>query len=453
MANPTYPHNVNRPFTQPESIEKGSLLDKKILFERVDVLYRLALVSLTANLVNMAIIVIGLWDSDNNWALVMWAASVVVVVGLRYLLVKIYGHSSIGPDQARRWEYFFSVGALLMGSAWAALIWGFFPQADMPHRLMLLIVLAGMMAGSAGTLASSRLAYFCFNLPPTVVLVVLMFSIGDQAYSMVGLLVLVFATMQARVAAHYWQAINQVSISFFSNRALLEQVQQTEKKLTDAIESFPDGFALFDTQDRLILCNSKYVAAHGKNAGVENLVGKKFSELARMAVEEGEVTEAEAGNRSYYLRGDTQGRGSIQMSRQGDTITIHSDSMRTSAAEKSLKQMKLEQTVLLAISPEAIALIQNGIVVGCNLKLEQLLGYSPGKLSQKALTANLLSNQFSANDSSAFFAELHDGNTHQGKLNLLKKDGSILRCNYNAKAVDPLDLTQTTIWIFTETVI
>ena len=453
MANPTDPHVLNRPFTQPGRIEKNSLLENKILFERVDVLYRLAFLSLVANLVNMMIIVIGLWDSDNNQALIIWAASIVVLVSLRYLLVKKYQHGSIDLNRARQWEYFFSFGTLLTGSAWAALIWGFFPQADMAHRLMLLIVLAGMMSGSTGTLASSRLAYFSFNLPPAAVLVFLMFSIGDKAYSMVGLLVLAFVVLQARVAAYYRQAINQISIGYFNNQALLEQVQQAEKKLTDAIESFPDGFALFDTRDRLILCNSKYVAAHGKHAGVENLIGKNFSELARMAVEEGEITESEAGDRSYYLRGDTRGRGSIQMSRQGDTITIHSDSMRTSAAEKSLKQMKLEQTVLLAISPEAIALIHKGVVVGCNLKLEQLLGYSPGKLSQKALTANLLSNQFSSNDSSAIFAELHDGNTHQGKLNLLKKDGSILRCNYNAKAVDPLDLTQTTIWIFTETVI
>lgn len=452
MANPTYLHILSRAYGVPDGVEKDSQLENKILFERVDVLYRLAYLSLLANLVNMVIIVIGLWGSDNNRVLVIWAVGVAVVVSLRQVLVKIYLHSSIRPDQARRWEYFFSVGALLMGAAWAALIWRFFPQADMAHRLMLLIVLAGIMAGSTGSLASSRLAYLCFNLPPTGVLVVLLFSIGETAYSMVGLLTLAFVTMQARVAAYYRQVMNQITISYFHNQALLEKVQQTEKKLTDAIESFPDGFALFDTQDQLILCNSKYVAAHGKHAGVKNLVGKNFSELARMAVEEGEITETEAGDRSYYLRGDTRGRSSIQMSRQGDTITIHSDSMRTSAAEKSLKQMKLEKTVLLAISPEATALIQNGIVVGCNIKLEQLLGYSPGKLSQKALTANLIFNQFSADVSSAIFTQLRDGNTHQGKLNLLKKDGSILCCNYNAKAVDPLDLTQTTIWVFAETV-
>ena len=31
-----------------------------------------------------------------------------------------------------------------------------------------------------------------------------------------------------------------------------------EARLIDAIESIPEGFALFDAGDRLVLCNRKY---------------------------------------------------------------------------------------------------------------------------------------------------------------------------------------------------
>ena len=36
------------------------------------------------------------------------------------------------------------------------------------------------------------------------------------------------------------------------------QLQQSQQRLEDAVESLADGFAVFDPSDRLVMCNEKY---------------------------------------------------------------------------------------------------------------------------------------------------------------------------------------------------
>lgn len=448
MKNPAYQHILNLSFSQSDNAENNLLLANKILFERVDMLYRMSLFGFIATFVNMAIVVVGLWGNDDNQALVIWAASGLIVSSMRFALVKTYQNSHVGPDQARLWEHLFSFGSLTMGLIWAALAWFFFPQADMLHRFLIIFVLAGMTAGSTGALAPSLFAYLSFNIPPLAALAFLMFSINEKTYSMLGLLILIFVAIQTRFAQLFRLGIDQTTISNFKNDALHERVKQAEKRLTDAIESFPEGFALFDIDDHLILCNSKYIEEHGRSAGVANLIGMKFSDLARLAIEKGEVSESETGLRSYLLQGSSSGRGSIRLTRQGDIITMHSDTQRTRATEASLAAAQLVNDALFSISQVGMALIQNGLMVNHNPKLEELLDYSAGELAKHPVQA--ISPQFSDGISASIYMQLQDGQAHQGEIELLRKDGSLLRCNYSGKATNPGDMKQATVWVFTE---
>jgi PAS domain S-box-containing protein len=448
MKDSAYQQTLNRSLTESDRAEYNLRLADNILFERVEMLYRMSMAGFIATFANMAVVVIGLWGHDDNRTLVVWAASALIVSGMRFALVKIYQNRRAGPDQARRWELLFSYGSLAMGLIWAALAWFFFPQADMLHRFLIILVLAGMTAGSTGSLAPSLFAYLGFNIPPVATMAFLMFSIDEKTYSMMGLLILVYIVVQTRFAHHYRLGIDQTTMARFRNEALHAQVKQAEKRLTDAIESFPEGFALFDIDDQLILCNSKYIEEHGKPAGIESLIGMKFSDLARLAVEKGEVSESETGLRSYFLRGNPSGRGSIRLTRQGDIITMHSDTLRARTNADSFSAAQLLNDTLFSISQEGIAVIQNGIIVSNNPKLEQLMGYRAGELVSRPVQA--VSPQFSDGINASIYMQLQDGQSHRGKIELLKKDASLLHCHYSSKATDPNDMKQATVWAFTE---
>lgn len=439
---------MNHSFEKSTDAKFNLQLTNKILFERVNMLYSMSMAGFVATFLNMAMIVFGLWSFKGNSTLLIWSACVIVVSGMRFALVKIYQHSNVAPDEAKRWEYLFCSGSFAMGLVWAALALLFFPQADILHRFLIIVVLAGMSAGSTGSLAPSLPAYLGFNIPPLAAMTFLMFSNNDTIYSLIGFLFLVFIAIQTRFARFFRLGIDQNTKGNLANEALLDRVKQAEKRLTDAIESFPDEFALFDTDDRLILCNSKYIEENGKLAGVESLMGMKFDDLASMTIKKGEVSQSKTGLRSYLLPGSQTGRGSIRLTRQGDIITMHSDTQRIYAIETSLAAALLIKDTLFSISQESIAFIQNGTVVSHNTRLEELLGYSAGELTNHPIGA--ISTRFSGGINDSFYKQLQDGQAHQGEIELVKKDGTILRCHYSCKATDPGDMKQNTVWVFNE---
>ena len=66
---------------------------------------------------------------------------------------------------------------------------------------------------------------------------------------------------------------------------------QTEERLLDAVESIPDGFALFDAEDRLVLCNEHYRGAHPLRANALE-PDVNFQDMLRAGVYGGEFPDA-----------------------------------------------------------------------------------------------------------------------------------------------------------------
>ena len=118
-------HILNPSLAPPDSSGNNLLLAKKALLTRVDILYRMALTGFIATLANLVVTVVGLWGYGDRSMLMIWTASALIVTSMRFVLVKTYQNSHVGPDRARRWEYFFCCGTLAMGFIWAALAWLF----------------------------------------------------------------------------------------------------------------------------------------------------------------------------------------------------------------------------------------------------------------------------------------------------------------------------------------
>jgi len=68
-------------------------------------------------------------------------------------------------------------------------------------------------------------------------------------------------------------------------------LRRANTRTIEAIEAFLDAFALYDTDDRLVLCNEKYRAFYSATAEAIT-PGKTFEELLRYGLERGEYEEA-----------------------------------------------------------------------------------------------------------------------------------------------------------------
>ncbi len=73
----------------------------------------------------------------------------------------------------------------------------------------------------------------------------------------------------------------------------LREIAAARQRLLDAIESVSDGFALYDPDDRLVLCNSRYRNVLYPGSDVNVTPGITFEAIIRNAAERGLIRDAE----------------------------------------------------------------------------------------------------------------------------------------------------------------
>ena len=142
----------------------------------------------------------------------------------------------------------------------------------------------------------------------------------------------------------------------------LKEIRETRRRLSEAIESISEAFSLYDSEDRLVACNSKYRGLLYPDIGEEEIIGVTFPDLIRRSAERGDILDAQgrvdewvkdrvAHHRDpsgafVQRRGD--GRWFIVSERRtddGSTVAVYSDvtELKQREEELSVKTKALEQ--------------------------------------------------------------------------------------------------------------
>jgi class 3 adenylate cyclase len=93
-------------------------------------------------------------------------------------------------------------------------------------------------------------------------------------------------------AAYAATAIEKARL-FNEIQGLLEETKNARQRLVDAIENSSEGFAFYDAQDRLVLCNTKYQEMLYPGADFALEPGMTFETIIRRAAENGYILDAE----------------------------------------------------------------------------------------------------------------------------------------------------------------
>ena len=73
----------------------------------------------------------------------------------------------------------------------------------------------------------------------------------------------------------------------------LRDIETARRRLVDAIENSSEGFAFFDPDDRLVLCNTRYKELLYPNTDIDIEPGTAFETIIREAAENGHIVDAE----------------------------------------------------------------------------------------------------------------------------------------------------------------
>lgn len=90
-----------------------------------------------------------------------------------------------------------------------------------------------------------------------------------------------------------------VRMDISAEMAEREAAERTRRQLEDAIDALPDGFALYDADDRLLLCNERYRSLYRESAPALQ-PGARFEDVLRYGLAHGQYPQA-AGREEAWL--------------------------------------------------------------------------------------------------------------------------------------------------------
>jgi class 3 adenylate cyclase/HAMP domain-containing protein len=142
----------------------------------------------------------------------------------------------------------------------------------------------------------------------------------------------------------------------------LKEIGETRRRLSEAIESIDEAFSLYDGDDRLVVCNSKYRSLLYPDMSDEIVPGMTFEAIVRRAIGRGYIKNAEEDPEAWLASRLAQHRnpGEPQIQQRGDgrwilvserktddggTVAVYSDITELKQREQELseKSKTLEQ--------------------------------------------------------------------------------------------------------------
>ena len=450
-----------------ERLASARSQDARLAEARVAALFNVARSAYFASVANAGLLVLVLWGTVAAPLLLGWFAALVMLTMARIGLQTRYRRA---PAQrpAQRWELLFAAGAIAAGATWAIAPVAFFEQSDSMLQLVTIFIAGGVIVGAAGVYAASPAAFYGFSALPFAGALLQLASQPGRRQQLFALMVLVFGVV-------LWRAYRQIHGSVVStlrtrieNDELVARLALSEGQMRDAIESFPDGIAVFDAADRLLVCNEIYARFYGGGKTAVALAGVPYAVIAENALLTEAMPPEYADRRIQWIeerlarrrgsRGATRdfqtldGRwlhGRWVRSRSGGIVSVFTDVTELRRAQNAYGEVLAEETLVLDTLPVGVAFLAERVIVSCNRRLEQMLGYAPGELNGKSSRVLYPTDEI-WREAGQRYARLLGGAVQEGEMRLRRKDGSRLMCRVVARAANPDSPESSTILTYTD---
>ncbi len=430
------------------------MTDQQLISARVAALFGVARPAYFATIANAGLLMLVLWESFHVALLLSWFA---VLVGVT--LVRAGFHRAYARNAARhapqRWESLFTLGAIAAGALWALPPAVFLPVSDPLLQMAVIFVVGGTIIGATGVYAPSPAAFYGFCALPFFTVVIQLAAQPGRTYGLLALMAAVFGAVMLRVYRDVHGSILRTLRTQIENENLVARLARSEGQLRDAIESFPEGIAVYDEADRLLVCNEIYAGVYGAGKAAAELPGVPYPEIAQNALT-AEVIPLEyaerrvqwledrlarrrsgAGQVRYYqLRDGRSLQGLFVRCRAGGIVSMFADVTELRRAQDAYGHAVAEGKLVLDTLPVGVAFFSGRVIVRCNQRLEQMLGYGPGELQNQS-TRVLYPSESLWNEAGERYKLLKGGEVLEGEFRLRRKDGSALWCRAVGRALNP----------------
>ena len=134
-------------------------IQQKIDVEMIRLLYRSAGFGLFSNFALAIILVGGTFNLYPLWLHLTWLTAILLVSTARFATNSAFQRRQPSPGQLPGWRNLFLVEVIAAGAIWGAAGWFYMQNEQIMPRLLLLVILMGLNAGAARSLASVPISY------------------------------------------------------------------------------------------------------------------------------------------------------------------------------------------------------------------------------------------------------------------------------------------------------
>ncbi|VAW51003.1 diguanylate cyclase/phosphodiesterase (GGDEF & EAL domains) with PAS/PAC sensor(s) [hydrothermal vent metagenome] len=189
--------------------------------------------TLTAILVNSAIISFILWDVVAHENILFWFFAVNIFSVVRIVIYKSF--NALDPEQKIPdcWQPITFITSIISGSLWGSTAIFLFPANDIAHQVFLAFVLAGMCAGAVTTLSPFKSSSYSFILLTSIPLIIsfllesseIVFSMAIMSLLFTGMLLITSKnlnrTIRESLTIRHQRLIDEKTIHYQANYDML----------------------------------------------------------------------------------------------------------------------------------------------------------------------------------------------------------------------------------------
>lgn len=221
----------------------------KVVGEMTRLLYRAAGFGLFSNFVLAAILVAGTvrtlpWTLHAGWL----GAVVLVSVGRLALGLAFRARQPDLPGLPW-WRRAFFAGVILAGLVWGAAGWLYFPDAGQTGRLLLAMILMGLNAGAARSLASAPAAFGVYVLT-TLGPIFVRFLFWSEGGSTLALITITYALFLVNTTRLHYADLQRLWRLVFENEELVSTLREAKERADAANRAKSDFLATMSHEIR-----------------------------------------------------------------------------------------------------------------------------------------------------------------------------------------------------------
>ena len=234
--------------------------------------------------------------------------------------------------------------------------------------------------------------------------------------------------------------------------------------LRDAIASLSEGIAIWDADDCLVACNEIYAGLYGAGRPASALAGISYRAVASNAYYVERVPPEYAERRDEWIeqrvrlhrQGGGEGqlvqtrdgrwwRGRTRRMAGGGWVGLISEITDLKRAQDAYHGVLAEENLVLDTLPVGVAFVERHVIMRCNRRLEEMLGYAAGELHGKSTQVWFRDEARWLAARAETYSRLRGVGTMEGDARIRRKDGSGLWCHALAHALDAAEPERATV--------